>query len=191
MSRAEPWEQQWKVTSDLAKGGQGTTRNVISVSNAAQCGVLKKLHNQKNPQQRRRMHREVSSLDILAPAGAKVPRVLGGNTVEHEQPDIQLYFVMEFVPGPTLDSVVKSRQSLPLEKSLAFALDLCCTMRSAHDLDVLHRDLKPDNIIVRDFDRDDLVIVDFGLSFNKQGDEDALTQHGETFRNKFILLPET
>jgi serine/threonine protein kinase len=191
MAKGHPWEDKWIVIEELGKGGQGMTLKVVSRSDPSLFAVLKKLHNNKDPQQRRRMHREVSSLEILAPAGAKVPRVLDGNTREHENLATQLYFVMELIPGRTLEEVVVSSRKLPLEKSTAVVLDLCRTTAIAHSFDVIHRDLKPDNIVVRDFDKDDLAVVDFGLSFNAQEEGQSITQQGENFRNRFILLPET
>ena len=64
-------------------------------------------------------------------------------------------------------------------------------MKSAHQNDVIHRDLKPVNIIVRNAATDDLVIIDYGLSFNHKADDGTVTRDGETFRNEFIALPET
>jgi serine/threonine protein kinase len=138
------------------------------------------------------MHREVVSLDVLSKNGLKVPHVVDGNTEEYDNPDVPLYFVMEHIPGTTLKVEISARGPLTLEKAVALVADLGATVAGAHALDVLHRDLKPDNIMVRSFASGDLVIVDYGLSFNDETEEDTdLTHTDEQFRNRFLALPET
>jgi serine/threonine protein kinase len=188
MANHEPWQERWKLVRMINKGGQGVAKEVESLADPSVRGVLKQLLNNK-PQNRRRMHQEVTSLQLLASAGIKVPRVLDGNTEKYEDEKVALYFVMDFIPGNTLEEV-SSRGRLSLEESVAISLELCSTIKAAHAENVLHRDLKPDNIILRRFDPPDAVIVDFGLSFNEEG-QDSITQTGENFRNKFLCLPET
>lgn len=57
------------------------------------------------------------------------------------------YFVMELV-GETLRSVLKSRTRLELEELLALLLPLCGALASAHELGIVHCDVKPENIAV-------------------------------------------
>jgi serine/threonine protein kinase len=84
---------------------------------------------------------------------------------------------------------VEHQRKLSIDRASDFALALCETVKIAHTEGILHRDIKPDNIIIRDAERNELYIVDYGLSFNAT-DED-LTETVETFRNKFLDLPET
>src|SRR5262245_18802098 len=107
MASKEPWYEKWQVVDELGGGGQGLTYKVMSRSDGTP-GVLKKLKNNKRPQSRGRMHREVTSLDVLANAGLKVPRVFDGNTAKYQDNNIQLYFVMEYVPGRTLRDEVEA-----------------------------------------------------------------------------------
>jgi serine/threonine protein kinase len=191
MSQREPWAAKWKVDEPLSRGGQGTTRLVSPVDGPPRRAVLKILNKQGSLQARSRMRREVVTLDTLAKEGVKVPAVLDGNTEEFGNPNGPLYFVMEYIPGKMLTDEVTARKRLDLEQSVAVTLDLCQTVSAAHRENVLHRDLKPANIIARDLDKPDLVIVDYGLSFNHEGDEETVTQTGEAIRNELLALPET
>jgi serine/threonine protein kinase len=136
------------------------------------------------------MHREVAALDTLAKAKVKVPQVLDGNTDEYTDKSAELYFVMEYIPGKTLTDEITEHGRLPLDKAAAMVRDLCQTVAAAHNENVLHRDLKPDNIMVRDSKASDLVIVDYGLSYSEESAQD-LTHVDEQFRNRFLSLPET
>jgi serine/threonine-protein kinase len=187
MSERRSWESEWRVEDhDFGRGGQGKTLLVSRIAEPHSQGVLKLLKHQADTKARLRMHREVTNLRTLANQGLKVPHVLDGNTEQNENPNAELYFVMERVPGSTLERAIKERSRLPLEHAVAMTLDLCGTVSAAHREGVLHRDLKPANIIARDFDKADLVIVDYGLSFNEaENEDDSLTDTGEQIGNRF------
>jgi serine/threonine-protein kinase len=188
MSEAHPWERNWKVEdANFGGGGQGKAQLVSLKTKPDTARVLKILKRQNNAKDRQRMNREVTSLRTLANQGVKVPRVLEANTHEAENLRAELYFVMERIPGLTLDKEIKARGPLPLEQAVAVTLDLCTTVAAAHRERVLHRDLKPENIVVRDFEKADLVIVDYGLSFNEEEDEDvSITDTNDTLGNRFF-----
>lgn len=184
------WEANWDKQQQLGSGGQGLTYLVSRKSSADDLGVLKLLRNNKSQQARLRMVQEVGNLGILSAAGCKVPAVLEHNTSADADPGAKLYVIMEYVPGGTLQQVIGNSGPLGLEQSAELVLALCETIRAAHELRIYHRDLKPSNIIVRDLASADVVVIDYGLSFNaEEGAE--ITQSDETFRNRFLALPET
>ncbi len=137
------------------------------------------------------MRREVVNLDTLAKAQVKVPQVIDGNTDQYADTETTLYFVMDYIRGKPLTDEVAGRRRVPLDHAVKLIKDLCSTVAAAHRNDVLHRDLKPDNIMVRDFEAADLVIVDYGLSYLEEESSQDLTRLGEQFRNRFLALPET
>ena len=186
---AHPWESHWLDTGKLGGGGQGVARRVTSITDPHLTGVLKYLKNNKSSAARSRMRREVAALQSLVPLGAKVPSVLDHNTELADDLDVELYLVMEYIPGDTLKALVEARRTLTVDEALALTLDVCRTLQIGHREPLLHRDIKPDNIIVRDAAESDVVIIDYGLSFNSESDD--LTETEETFRNKFLDLPET
>lgn len=192
MAMKGPWDKNWDVCQqNFGKGGQGTTHLVCRTGAPAEKAVLKILKNNKSPQARRRMYREVASLKTMDDAGGNVPRVLEHNTEEFENEGVQLFVVMEYVPGQTLEQAVQETGGLSLEQSIAVAQGICATIQKGHEGDVLHRDLKPQNVVVRDRDWQNVTILDYGLSFNASEQDDELTQTSENFANRFLDLPET
>lgn len=87
---------------------------------------------------------------------------------EGEDEDRMLYFVMELVHGPTLRQYLKARKGrgAGLEASMAFSLNILRGLSAAHQLGVVHRDLKPGNVLIdeskgrRHFAR----LFDFGIA---------------------------
>ena len=181
------WDEKWKLEERLGKGGQGVTHIASSVDGQTR-GALKYLKNNGNKQARGRMRREVSNLQALSAAGGKVPRVLDHNTDEFEGKS-QLYVVMELISGVTLDEQIASAGVFSVDDTRSIANQFLDTIELAHSESILHRDLKPPNVVVTASDPVSVTIVDYGLSFNAN-DED-LTETLESFQNKFLDLPET
>ena len=80
------------------------------------------------------------------------------------------YLVMEYFPGRSLADWVGQSGCLPIADVLALARLLAAGMASAHARGVLHRDLKPDNLLVRREQGWELKIIDFGLGQRQSPD---------------------
>ncbi len=76
------------------------------------------------------------------------------------------YFVMELIDGRSLGSVIADEAPIGPERLVAIARQLCDVLCAIHARDVVHRDLKPDNVLlVRHDDNDDVVkLLDFGVA---------------------------
>lgn len=99
------------------------------------------------------------------------------------------YFLMEFVDGPTLREVIRGGR-LPPEQALSIVPHLCDALQYAHDQGVVHRDIKPDNILLA---RDGGVkIADFGLARILGNDAPAtqLTQTHQVMGTPRYMAPE-
>ncbi len=188
--RIKPWMDNWVAVDGLsASGGQG---KVVLVERAVARGngerfVLKVLIKQKDQDRRGRMHREVAALQILEHVG--IPKCVDSNAVQFKDLDVPLFLVTEFIPGPTLESYVTGKPVDP-ETAIACTLKLLDVIEYCHSQGVVHRDIKPDNIILRDGDPLAPVLIDFGLSFNIGERPDWLTGTGQELGNRFLHLPE-
>ena len=79
-----------------------------------------------------------------------------------EQSDGLLFITMELVRGRSLHKILSAGTPLPLPRTLAFAAQMTEGLACAHAAGILHRDLKPGNVMITDDDR--VKILDFGLA---------------------------
>jgi serine/threonine-protein kinase len=83
-------------------------------------------------------------------------------SIDHKLGRTRPYLVMEFIEGETLGELLYRETRLPVDRAIDFAAQLAEAMAYAHEHGVVHRDLKPQNILVAAGDR--LVVTDFGVS---------------------------
>jgi serine/threonine-protein kinase len=104
-----------------------------------------------------------------------------------------LFLVMEFLAGESLSDVIGAGP-LPRERALGIVRQMLRALDHAHAAGVVHRDLKPDNIMLveRDGQRDVVKILDFGIAKVTQpaSGQEALTQAGVIFGTPEYLSPE-
>lgn len=104
------------------------------------------------------LRREQLALQRLQHPG--ICRILDAGVTEVDEP----YLVMELVEGPRLTDYAAS-ENLPLARRLELFGQLCDAVQYAHDNHVIHRDLKPDNVLVSvEQGTPQIKVVDFGIS---------------------------
>ena len=94
-----------------------------------------------------------------------VSRLTHPNIVPVFEADVlerQPYLVFEYVPGPTLAQLVKSRGALPAHEAVGLILGVLDALQAAHAAGVVHRDLKPSNVLVGSAGR--ARVMDFGIA---------------------------
>ncbi|WP_052559032.1 serine/threonine-protein kinase [Enhygromyxa salina] len=100
-----------------------------------------------------------------------------------------VYFVMELLEGQTLASLVGHGRRLSLARLVPIAQQTAAGLQSAHELGIIHRDVKPANIFIEITDSGDRVkILDFGLA--KLNDGLKLTEAGMIFGTASYMSPE-
>jgi formylglycine-generating enzyme required for sulfatase activity/tRNA A-37 threonylcarbamoyl transferase component Bud32 len=79
------------------------------------------------------------------------------------------YIVMEYFPGVGLGTHLRDGKTFPIADLLPIARQIAAGMAEAHRHDILHRDLKPDNVLVRqDGGRWEAKVIDFGLALRRE-----------------------
>jgi serine/threonine protein kinase/TolB-like protein/Tfp pilus assembly protein PilF len=96
------------------------------------------------------------------------------------------YITMEYVKGENLKSYIKRKRTLSEDKALSIAKQVCEGLMEAHRLGVVHRDLKPQNIMVDE--KGDVKIMDFGIA--RSVEAPGVTQTGVMIGTPDYISPE-
>ncbi len=102
--------------------------------------------------------------------------------------DGQTYFVMEFVEGESLGTLLKREHKVPVGPAAKIIYQTALGLATAHDHGVIHRDIKPGNLMVSN--RGSIKIADFGIALSNQDLSKKLTSTGEFVGTPGYLSPE-
>ena len=146
----------YRIISKLGAGGMGEVYRATDLRLGQQV-ALKFLPQEmaEDPKALARFHNEVRIARQVA--HPNVCRVYDIGEVEGTP-----YLSMEYVDGEDLNSLLRRIGRLPRDKALEIARKLCAGLAAAHNKGVLHRDLKPGNIMIDG--RGQVLITDFGLA---------------------------
>ncbi|MEX1363221.1 MAG: protein kinase [Nannocystaceae bacterium] len=103
------------------------------------------------------------------------------------------YMVMEYLAGPTLSTIVRDYAPLPLPRALWIFSGICAAVEAGHRRNVVHRDIKPGNVILAKSDdgRETVKVLDFGLARMLLDNEvSALTNPGTMLGTCSYMSPE-
>jgi serine/threonine-protein kinase len=148
----------------------------------------------RDPERKRRLEREartVASLDhphicILHDIGRAVPRGPHASTLAID------FLVMELLEGETLESRLR-RGALPVEEALGYGIEIADALDKAHGRGVVHRDLKPGNVMLT---KTGAKLLDFGIAKVAPDSEvaaavpDSLTLDGAILGTPQYMAPE-
>lgn len=176
------FSERYRVDALLGRGGMGTVYRVFDLVDQ-QDRALKILHEgAMEGEGAERFLREIEILSrITHPA---VPRVFawGGQ-------DRQLYFVAEYVDGFDLRTIMqKQEQRWAPQEAARLVADVAEALGQAHELNIVHRDIKPQNIIL--CDDGSAKLLDFGVARARGAGMQTLTKTGMVLGTPEYMSPE-
>lgn len=172
----------YRLEHELARGGMGTvweaedprlSRTVAVKTLDPAIAVDEKL--------RARFRREA-----VAAAAVAHPNIVA--TYDTGEDDGVAYIVMELVHGTTLRSIIDREGPLPVERAVNIAYQVADALSVAHARGLVHRDVKPGNVLVQGDGR--VKVTDFGIAKAADGTGDDLTRSGMVVGTARYLAPE-
>ncbi|WP_054940245.1 Stk1 family PASTA domain-containing Ser/Thr kinase [Paenibacillus ihuae] len=127
----------------------------------------------------RRFRREAQSAASLSH-----PNVVSIYDVGQEE-DVH-YIVMEYVEGKNLNEIIKERAPLQVDESIRIASQICDALDHAHQNQIIHRDIKPHNILIGRNGR--VKVTDFGIA--RAVTSTTITQTGSVIGSVHYFSPE-
>jgi serine/threonine-protein kinase len=169
----------YQVVSRLGTGGMGTVFLARDPELDRQLAIkLVKDDLTDDPELRERFSREARSAARL-----RHPNII--TVFDIGDVDGRPFIAMEYIPGESLADVIRRRTVVDLGRALGWMESLCAGLAHAHKSGIVHRDIKPGNLMV---DQDGtLKIVDFGIA--RLGDS-QLTRDGMLVGSANYMAPE-
>ncbi|MFJ4776513.1 serine/threonine-protein kinase [Streptomyces sp. NPDC088762] len=179
----------YRVTATIGRGGMGVVaRAVDQLLNREVAVKVLRAYTDASPAEladlRVRMQREAQAAARIRHSGV----VTVHDVVEEKGLPV---IVMELVDGPSLDAVLAERGALDPREAAAIGAKLMDALDAAHRAGVLHRDVKPGNVLLERSGR--VVLTDFGIASMETSGDDALaklTQSGQIVGSLDYLPPE-
>lgn len=175
----------WHVSRHVGEGGMA---HVYEATREGTRAAIKVLHDalRAKPEVAFRFRREGELVESIE--SAHVPKVLGRGKDATGRP----FIAFEFVEGRELSAILDERGKLPPIVCVVIARQACEALRAAHLAGIVHRDMKPDNLIVDgSLDGDPTALRVKVLDFSVSKDEDlAFTQQGLVIGTPVYMAPE-
>lgn len=168
----------YRVLQELGQGGMGIVHLALDSRGRAVAIKVLRAHVAHDEDARARLAREVETLARVR--SQRIAPVFDAD-LEAAQP----YIVTRYVPGPSLDQFVSDNGPLDAPAMLSLAQGLTEALRAIHEVGVIHRDLKPGNVLMLDGDP---VVIDFGIAH--VAETSRMTMAGLVMGTPGYLSPE-
>ncbi len=164
----------YKIMSLVAKGGMGAVYKAVHPS-LKRLVIIKKLTIRNNATVKERFKREAQILlDMQSPYIVHL--------FDYFTEGQSHYIVEEFVDGLSLAQLLDKQVALGTELALLIFHDACLSLKFAHARGIVHRDIKPGNILISK--RAEVKLADFGIASSESGDELPLSPSADSSSTK-------
>ena len=170
----------YKILKLLAQGGMGAVYKGMHPT-LERPVILKKLTLRGNPGFVERFRREAQILMEF-----RNDNIV--DVYDHFKEGRTHYIVLEYIDGLSLEELLKRERYLPDEMALYMLYQVCKGLKYAHMKQVVHRDVKPANILISK--SGDVKLVDFGIATSSAESESELTREGMTLGSPAYMAPE-
>lgn len=175
---------QYRLKNRLGYGGMGEVFLAEHLLLKRPC-VVKLIRSERaaDPSTQARFEREVKAMATLTHWNT-VAVFDYGRTV-----DGTFYYVMEYLPGLSLQELVATYGAMPAARVVALLRQVCAALHEAHAIGLIHRDIKPSNILVCPWGglHDVVKLLDFGLVLHGATRASASADEGKLTREGFIV----
>jgi serine/threonine protein kinase len=168
----------YRLVSRLGEGGMGVVHLGLDAHGRAVAIKVLRAHVAYDPEARWRLEREVDTLTRIR--SSRVAAVVDSDIVG-DRP----YLVTRYVAGPSLDDVVTDEGPLGPDDLVRLGRGLVEALEAIHAVGVVHRDLKPGNVLLEDREP---VVIDFGIAHI--ADDVRMTSSGLVMGTPGYLSPE-
>lgn len=168
----------YRLVQQLGEGGMGVVHLALDRQGRAVAIKVLRPHVAHDPDARARLAREVDTLELI-----RHPNVAPVLDADLDGP--RPYLVTKYIPGPPLDDYVAEHGPLSGEALTRLADGLASALEAIHAAGVVHRDVKPGNVLVLD---GEAMLIDFGIAHAV--DDIRLTMTGLVMGTPGYLAPE-
>lgn len=173
--------EKYEILDEIGHGGMATVYRARD-SDLDRFVAVKVLHPhlQRAPEARSRFAREARSVAKL-----RHPHILEIYDYSGED-SAETYIAAELLTGPTLKDFVEQSIDVPAEVAACFAIQIGRALKQAHDRGVIHRDVKPENVLIHE--NDCVKLTDFGIAHLVE--QNTFTATGQILGSPGHMAPE-
>ncbi len=170
----------YTIVSKIAQGGMGAVYKAKHPT-LKRFVLLKKLTLRGGPQFIERFRREARIMMDF-----KHDHIV--QVYDHFKEGSSYYIAEEFVDGMSLEQLIRRERYLSNEAAALIFYEVCKGLQHAHEKGVIHRDMKPGNILISN--QGEVKLVDFGIATSLEHSEEGLTRDGMTLGTPSYIPPE-
>jgi hypothetical protein len=170
----------YTIISKIAQGGMGAVYKAKHPT-LKRFVLLKKLTLRGGPQFIERFRREARIMMDF-----KHDHIV--QVYDHFKEGSSYYIAEEYVDGVSLEQLIKRERYLSNEAAALIFYEVCKGLQHAHEKGVIHRDMKPGNILISN--QGEVKLVDFGIATSLEDSEEGLTRDGMTLGTPSYIPPE-